>query len=53
MRRGSLFVAILSLLGGVLAFVIAGALHDPVSLYTLLGVVLLANAAVRYRLARR
>ena len=53
MRRGNLFVAVLSALGGVLAFAIAGALHAPVSLYTALGVVLLANAVVRYQLARR
>ncbi len=53
MHRGSLFVAALSLMGGVLALVIAAVLRDPVSLYTVLGVVLLVNAVVRYRLAGR
>ena len=53
MRRGHLIVAILSAAGGVLAFVIAVVLRDPASLYTVLGVLLLANAAVRLRLAGR
>lgn len=53
MRRGHLIVAILSAAGGVLAFVIAAVLRDPASLYTVLGVLLLANAAVRLRLAGR
>lgn len=53
MRRGSLIVALLSVIGGVLAFVIAAVLRNPVSLYVVLGLVLLANAAVHYRLVRR
>ena len=53
MRRGSLVVAVLSAAGGVLAFVIAAVLRDLVSLYTVLGVLLLANAAVRFLLAMR
>ena len=53
MGRGSLVVAILSAAGGVLAFAIAVILRDLVSLYPVLGALLLANAVVRYRLARR
>ena len=52
MHRGSLAVAALSLLGGCASFVIAAALHNPLSLYTVLGIVLLANALVRYLMAR-
>ncbi|MEX2446943.1 MAG: hypothetical protein WD734_06325 [Dehalococcoidia bacterium] len=53
MHRGSVVVALLSFLGGLVAFAIAAALQEPVSLYAVIGVVLLANAGVRYALARR
>ena len=53
MRRGHLVIAGLSALGAVTSLVIAIALNDPVSLYSVLVVVLAANAVVRYEMARR
>ena len=51
MRRGSLVAGVLSLLGAATAFAIMAVLRNPVSLYTVIGIVLLVNAGVRFRLA--
>ncbi|MDP2327738.1 MAG: hypothetical protein Q8M79_06590 [Dehalococcoidia bacterium] len=53
MRRGSIAVAVLSVLGGIAA--LAGALltDQVVSPLAALGVVLIANAAVRFAMATR
>ncbi len=53
MRRGNLAVAILSALGAVAALAAVVATQEPVSLSSVLVVVLTANAAVRYEMARR
>ncbi|MEI8360232.1 MAG: hypothetical protein WCH13_17325 [Deltaproteobacteria bacterium] len=53
MRRGNLVIAVLSALGAVASLAIAVALNDAVSLYSVLVVVLAANAAVRFEMARR
>lgn len=51
MRRNSLVAGVLSLLGAATSLGIALALHNMVSMYTAIGVVLFLNAAVRFRLA--
>jgi hypothetical protein len=52
MRLNHLIMAIISGIGGVLALAITLLVDQPVSLGTLLGVVLLLNALVRLRMAR-
>ncbi len=51
MHRASVVAGVLSLLGSIVAFALVVALHDPVSMYTAIGVVLLVNAGVRFRMA--
>ena len=51
MQRGSLVAGVLSLLGASTALAFAAAFRDVVSMYTAIGVVLLINAGVRFRLA--
>ncbi|MDA0301276.1 MAG: hypothetical protein DWG80_06860 [Chloroflexi bacterium] len=51
MHRGSLIAGVLSVLGAVGALVLAVAYGELVSMYTAIGVVLLLNAAVRFRIA--
>ena len=51
MQRGSLFAAILSFAGSILAFAVVAAQREVVSMFTAVGIVLLLNAAVRVRLA--
>lgn len=51
MHRGNVVAAVLSLLGSAMAFAVVIAWREPASMYTALGVVLLANAGVRLRLA--
>jgi hypothetical protein len=50
-RRGHAMVALLSVAGAVIAGGLTALSGDPRSPGTVLAVVLLANAAVRYRLA--
>ncbi|MEI6135818.1 MAG: hypothetical protein WCQ48_00170 [Chloroflexota bacterium] len=42
---------VLSLIGAAVAFALVFAYRDPISMQTVIGVVLLLNAAVRFRLA--
>ncbi len=51
MRQGSMIAGVLSLLGSASGFAIAFGLHDFMSMYTAIGVVLLLNAVVRFRMA--
>ncbi len=51
MGRGSRVAGMLSLIGAVIAFALAVVFQNPVSMYTAIGVVLLLNAAVRFRMA--
>lgn len=51
MRRGSLVAAVMSLVGASIALTVVAVTRDVLSMYTAIGVVLLLNAAVRYRLA--
>ena len=51
MGRGSSVAGVISLIGAVIAFVLAITFENPVSMYTAIGVVLLLNAAVRFRMA--
>ena len=53
MHRGNLAIAVLSALGALASGAIMVALRDPVSLYSVLVVVLAANALVRWQMARR
>ena len=53
MQRGNLAIAIPSALGACVSGAIVYALRDPVSLYSVLVVVLAANALVRFQMARR
>ena len=53
MRRSNLAIAILSVLGALASLAIVVVLRDPVSLYSVLVVVLIANAIVRYEMAKR
>ena len=53
MSRGNLAIAILSALGAVASLTIAVVLREPVSLYSVLVVVLAVNAVVRYEMGRR
>ncbi len=53
MDRANLFVALLSALIGVIALSMALSSGRVISLGSVLGVVLLANAVVRYQLARQ
>lgn len=50
-RRGSMVAGVLSLIGAAVAFALVFAYRDPISMQTVIGVVLLLNAAVRFRLA--
>ena len=50
-RRRHLVAGALSLAGSAGGFALAFGLHDLVSMYAGVGVVLLLNAAVRFRLA--
>lgn len=52
-RRGHAVVALLSAAGAVVSIALTVMAGDPRSPGTLLAAVLLANAAVRYRLASR
>lgn len=52
MRLNHLIVAIVSGVGGVIALVVTLIVSQPASLGTVLAVVLLLNALVRYRMAR-
>ena len=51
MQRGSLVAGVLSLLGSAAAFAVVIASRDIMNMYTPLGIVLLVNAGVRFRLA--
>jgi len=51
MQRGSLFAAVLSLLGASIALTLAAVFRDVLSMYTAIGVILLVNAGVRFRIA--
>ncbi len=51
MQRGSLIAGVLSLLGASVALALAAAVREVVSMYTVIGVVLLVNAGVRFKLA--
>lgn len=51
MRRGSLVAAVMSLFGASVALTLVAVTREVVSMYTAIGVVLLLNAAVRYRIA--
>jgi hypothetical protein len=51
MQRGSLIAGVLSLLGAGCAIALAVVLRDFVSMYSAIFVVLLLNAAVRFKLA--
>ena len=53
MRLGNLVIAVISALGALICLAIAVALNDAVSLYSVLVVVLAANAVVRFEMARR
>lgn len=53
MQRGSLAIAGISAAGGAIALLLTVVGGDGVGLGSLLGVVLLANALVRYLIARR
>lgn len=53
MQRGNLAIAGVSAVVGALALLLTFAGGDVVELGSLLGVVLLANALVRYLIARR
>ena len=53
MQRGNLAIAMLSALGALASGAIVIVLRDPVSLYSVLVVVLAANALVRLQMARR
>jgi len=52
MRNGSLVAGILSLLGAAVAFAVAALSRDLIGMPSGIGVVLLLNAAARFRLAR-
>lgn len=51
MHRGSVIAGVLSLLGAVGALVLAAVFRDILSMYTAIGVILLLNAAVRFKIA--
>lgn len=51
MLRGSLVAAVMSLIGASIALTIVAVTRDVWSMYTAIGVVLLLNAVVRYRIA--
>lgn len=51
MRRASVVAGVLSLIGSAVALALVVALRDPVSMYSAIAVVLLANAGVRFRMA--
>jgi hypothetical protein len=53
MDRANLVVAVLSAIVGIIALTLALAAGRPISLGSLVGVVLIANALVRYQLARQ
>jgi hypothetical protein len=51
MHRGSMVAAVLSLVGASIALTVVAVSRDVVSMPTAIGVVLLLNAAVRFRIA--
>ena len=53
MNRAHVTVAIICAIGGLIALTVALAVGRPISLGSLLGMILLLNALVRFQLARR
>lgn len=51
MQRGSVIAGVLSLVGAFGALALAAVFRDVLSMYTAIGVILLLNAAVRFRIA--
>jgi hypothetical protein len=51
MQRGSVIAGVLSLVGAFGALVLAAVFRDGLSMYTAIGVILLLNAAVRFKIA--
>lgn len=51
MHRGSVIAGVLSLLGATGALVLAAVFRDVLSMYTAIGVILLLNAAIRFKIA--
>lgn len=52
MQRGSLIAGVLSLIGAAVGFAAVAISRDIVSMPTAIGLVLLLNAAARFRMAR-